>query len=153
MRPFILFCLLANAALASETLYDSKEYAFTIRPPVDGADQSVQAALFCLPASDGFAANVNVQIQVYPGSRADYDKLTRQQLDQFKFKLISSHDDGDALVYEYAGAMGANKLHWYARAIKRGEKVYVITGTALEKSWESQSGLLIDSVDSFSLKN
>ncbi|HPO90451.1 MAG TPA: hypothetical protein P5239_02485 [Victivallales bacterium] len=64
-----------------------------------------------LPASDGFAPNINVQIQIYSGTIEDYEKLSMDQFKQFKFNVIKSKQTGESIIFEYAGGMQGIKLH------------------------------------------
>src|ERR1700722_3913498 len=50
---------------------------------------STTALQLCLPATEGFAPNINVQIQPYSGLIKDYDTLSKQQFGDMKWKVIS----------------------------------------------------------------
>ena len=43
-------------------------------------------------------------------------------------------------------------LHWYARAIKLENKIYLVTATSLQTNWDENKTELIKSVNSFSFK-
>jgi hypothetical protein len=48
--------------------------------------------------------------------------------------------------------MQGNDLHFYARAVSSGGKVYLVTATAKESQWKTLSGVLRKSVDAFKVK-
>jgi hypothetical protein len=105
-----------------------------------------------LPVVDGFGANVNIQVQEYDGTLEGYDKISRDQFKQAGLRVITANINGDTLTIEYVGKMSSYELHWYARAIKRGQRIYLATATSLETRWASQGSTLMKSVNSFNLK-
>jgi len=116
--------------------------------PQQGMVQPIQ---MFLPAVNGFAANVNVQIQAYSGTIQDYKKLSEGQFKQIGLTLISSEDLEDSIVLEYMGPMGSLTLHWYAKAFKKMDHVYLVTATATHSDWEATKEKLISTVNSFKL--
>ena len=114
--------------------------------------EGAQALIMMLPAEGGFAANVNVQIQPYAGSLDEYKKLSESQFNQLDFKVMTSSIENNVLKFEYAGSMNDQTLHWYSRAIKKGNFVYLVTATSQEKSWQKNKAALVASVNSFKLK-
>ncbi len=124
---------------------------FTIAPLEAPPGQLPQQALIMfLPATDGFAPNVNVQIQAYEGTMDDYVALS---LDQFKttgLKVLQQKNPGKSVaVLEYSGKSQGRQLHWYAKAEKSAGKVYLVTGTATEEQWSKAADRLKACVDSF----
>jgi hypothetical protein len=108
-----------------------------------------QALAMFLPATNGFAANVNVQIQPYGETLDDYLTLSIQQCKDAGFKLLQQNaTEKTAVVFEYAGEMEGRRLHWYARAQKSAAKVYLVTATAPEDQWERLAPQLKACVDS-----
>ena len=102
-----------------------------------------------LPAVDGFAANVNVQIQPYPGTIQDYVALSVKQCDTAGFKVLQQKaTEKAAAVIEYTGQMQGRQLHWYARAEKSAGKVYIATATAADEQWSKLAPQLKAVVDS-----
>jgi len=55
-------------------------------------------------------------------------------------------------IVEYTGPMQGNDLHFYARAVSNGGKVYLVTATAKESQWKSVSEILRKNVDAFKTK-
>lgn len=119
--------------------------------PLDSApgDTMVQPLIMCLPAREGFAANVNVQIQPYKGSLEDYSSLTVAQLKTSGLTLLQYKAAGkSAATYEYSGTMQGRILHYYQRAEKTGGSVYLTTATAPDDQWADLGPRLKACVDS-----
>lgn len=111
------------------------------------------ALMTFLPVSDGFAPNVNVNIQPYLGSMATYVAMSKDQFKQMNWTVVTEKQNGEnEWIVEYSGPMQGNDLHFYARAIANNEKVYLVTATAKETQWSSVSALLRKAVDSFQTK-
>ena len=53
---------------------------------------------------------------------------------------------------EYKGAMKGSELHFYARAVSKDSKVYLVTATAKESQWATVGSTLRNHVDSFKTK-
>jgi len=103
-----------------------------------------------LPAVDKFAANVNVQIQPYEGTIEEYEALTLKQFKDFGLKVIERKKVGKlVIVFHYSGELQGRLLHWYARAEKSGDHVYLVTATTGEGQWAEQAAKLKACVDSF----
>ena len=109
--------------------------------------------IFSLPVSSGFSGNVNVQIQPYEDSIADYDELSSSQFEQYNFTVLRRDLQKDSVVYEYSGTLQGRPLHWYAAAKKSKNRIFLVTATALESDWKRQSTVLKNSVDSFRFTN
>jgi len=135
---------------------DLPQYGFSIEA-LDAAPSTAAATtalMTFLPSSDGFAPNINVNIQPYAGDIASYATMSKGQFEAMKWTLISEKQaGGDEWVVEYSGAtpQGA-RLHFYARAISKSGRVYLVTGTAKETQWSAVSALLRQHVDSFRVK-
>ena len=125
---------------------------FSIAPleaPLEKASQ--KSIMMFLPAKGDFAANVNVQIQPYDGSINDYSALSSKQFASAGFKLIRpAEPKGASVIFEYTGKMEGRALHWYARAEKAKDRVYLVTATAPEGDWAALASKLKACVDSFS---
>ena len=112
---------------------------------------SYQLALFYLPPVDGFAPNVGVRVQVFYGTMKEYDEISAKQFKKTGIKLLHHQVRGNEAVYEYDGELRGTHMHWYSRAVKKDDRVYVITATALQSQWGSVKDELVHSVDSFEL--
>jgi PsbP len=114
-------------------------------------DATCQTLMMLLPVKDGFAPNVNVQIQQpYEGTIEDYTKLTLEQFKEAKLKVLGKKTlSKSAAVYEYTGEMQGHDLHWYAQAVKSGNKIYLITATDSAANWHKNADKLKACVDSF----
>ena len=149
----ILAIALASASLAEEqrNFFVSDDLGISIEVPISKESEAPthQVAMFFLPVSDGFAANVNIQKQKYSDSIEAYDKLSVSQFEPLKFTVIHRELKDNEVVYEYKGDMQGMSLHWYARAIKQGRHVYLVTATCLDSHWTKQKTGLMKSVNSF----
>jgi hypothetical protein len=117
------------------------------------ADQSPTVVLFLTPTG-GFAPNVNVLIQDFPSSINDYVTLTKKEFDSAGIKILSENVvSPNEWMVEYEGILSGRSLHWYARAVKNGDKVYLTTATATPEQWNQLSSKLKQCVDSFVLMN
>ena len=153
----ILVVALAYTSFAAEqnNTFASKDLGISIEVPISKESETTvyQVAMFFLPASDGFAANVNIQRQKYSESIEAYDKLSASQFKELKLTVLNHELKGNEILYEYKGEMQAKTLHGYARSIKHGEYVYLATATCLDSYWEKQKGELMKSIDSFKANN
>lgn len=141
--------LVLAGSVQAETM-NFTEAGFSIKP-LDGHPGSAgsQALTMKLPAVNGFAANVNVQIQPYPGTMQDYLALSEAQFSQMGLTLISKQLKGNELLIEYAGTLQGNELHFYAKAIKVNGLFYLATATDSESHWATSSVKLKPVIDSF----
>lgn len=113
-----------------------------------------QVLLMSLPVADNFTPNVNVLIQPYKGTLDEYTTLTLKQFKEHNIKLIEQKRVSDSvLALEYTGQLSGREVHWYGRAEKAGERIYLTTATTTEKLWPDQSGKLKECVDSFRCNN
>jgi len=154
----ILGAWLFTAALATQAragTADFPEYGFAI----DALDAKPSAAapttalMMFLPASDGFGPNVNVNIQPYPGSMKEYISLSKAQFQKMSWTVVDEKQVGDAeWKVEYKGPMKGNDLHFYARAVSKDGKVYLVTATAQDSQWNTVGSTLRSHVDSFKAK-
>lgn len=125
------------------------EYNF--QPPEFPEQTAGQVFQYYLPAQNGFAANVNLQIQPFDGSMEEYEELSVSQFEQLDIEVLQLERAENELLIEYRGAMQDTELHWYARVLKQGDLYYVLTATALAERWSEEQDALVDSVHSFSL--
>ncbi len=151
-RLFVTLALLALApAVAAQDSYQNR--LFTINAPASSGDYAnSQPVLMSLPYDQGFAPNVNVQVQVYQGSMEAYVQLSEEQFRALNWKLIKKGVTENKALFEYAGEYNGRAMHWYTEAIRRGDRVYLITATTLEAQWSSYGSRLIASVQSFRLR-
>jgi len=152
----VLVCLMVSTGVAGPraATLNFRVNGFSIDALEGVAGQApYQVLAMLLPVSDGFAPNVNLQIQPYPGTMDDYMALSKAQLVQAGLKLIrEARVDKAATVIEYSGTMQGRKLRFYARMVLREKKVYLITATAAEEQWASVAAKLKACVDSFRLQ-
>jgi hypothetical protein len=151
----ILALLLAPCVQrAAANTIDLPLYGFEIEA-LDAAPgaETTPALIMSLPGVGGFASNINVNIQPYKGAMKDYVALSKGQFEQMKWKLIIDElkSDGEWRT-EYTGTLNGNALHFYSRALLKGEHVYLVTATAAESQWSAVQAKLRKHVDSLKLK-
>lgn len=147
LSAFVLSVMLASPLAASAT----DDYTFT--PPYFQPEIGGQVFHYFLPAADGFAASVNLQIQPFDGDIDAYIELSEDQFEQMNFAVLTAERSDNEILYEYAGSLQGQDFHWYSRVIKQGSLFYVVTATALEHRWDVERDQLIDSVHSFALSD
>jgi len=148
-----LLILLACSLLFADDKYVNDTFGFEISSPVPGSVTGVyQSAMFYLPAVDGFAANVNIQLQDFTGTIDQYKTASEAQFEQAGIKVLNSKVDQGVLAIEYQGKMGNYELHWYAKAYQKANRVYLVTATALQTHWNDQGPALVKSVNTFKIK-
>jgi hypothetical protein len=126
------------------------DLGYTITPPTVPPGATGKVFAFFLPATEGFASNVVMVVQDYGGTLADYDTLSKKQLNDVNATVLIDAMKGDVLTYEYTQTMQGKQLHFYTRAFKHGDKlVYAACATCLEKNSAQQMPILKASVDSF----
>ncbi len=112
------------------------------------AATTYQALVMTLPASAGFAPNVNVQVQPFPGDFASYMSLSEEQMSKIGWTIISKKADAHSATYEFKGLYQQRQLHWYSKAVAGKGKIYLVTATAAEEQWAEVSEALKASVES-----
>jgi hypothetical protein len=103
----------------------------------------------------GVSANINVQIHQFPGTMKEYMDLSRGQFDQLfekGWKMLSEKQDEKEASCEVVGTRTGKEYHSYSRAVKEGNKLYVITATAQQEQWGSVGEKMRRHVDAFQAK-
>jgi hypothetical protein len=128
---------------------DSTGFQVKSKEPQTNAYGTLATFLY-LPPTQGFAPNVNVLIQDVPATVQQYADLSKEQFKSANLTVLNDHLVGDTeWACEYSGNLQGKDLHFYARALKKGDKIYLITGTATPEQWDSASPKLKGAVDSF----
>lgn len=147
-------CAGAGAAASGMARLHFKTAGFSIKPlePTDNR-QSYLAVQMYLPASAGFAPNVNVEVQQpYNGNIQDYIALSKRQLKLHGWTIIRfTKVDRRSATFEYSGRMKGRMLHFYARAILSGHKAYLATGGASVGQWKKDKAPLVACVNSLAV--
>ncbi len=152
--PLLLVGLLVGPSVAAdpEGRLQFRACGFSIAPlEATPGKVAFQPLMMFLPSSQGFSPNVNVQVQPYQGTMEEYAELSKKQLDEAEFTVISTKIAETSVVFEYAGFFQAQKLHWYSKAEMGAGKVYLVTATAMEAQWDESGAKLKSCVDSFRL--
>src|ERR1700752_4596735 len=139
----------AAAATIELSLYGFQMDALDATPDSSNPTTVIQTFL---PATDGFAPNINVQIQPYTGTVKDYATTSKRQFEQMKWKLVSDQQPNDnEWNVEYTGSFQGPALHFYPRAVSANGKIYLITATAKESQWATLGDTLLKHIQSFRL--
>ena len=144
--------VLATISSAESLLFKKAGFAIDI---LDDPPRLANSApvMMTLPAVNGFAANINVLIQSYPGiTLDDYRKISEAEFVLAGFKTATSAIKDNVLVFEYEGIMNGSSLHFYSKAVKKGSLFYLTTATDLKSEWPKNSNKLKSVVDSFQLQ-
>jgi hypothetical protein len=149
----VWFSLAISSRSAAATI-DLPLYGFQIDALDAAPDASSPTTVIqtFLPATDGFAPNINVQIQPYTGTIKDYATTSKSQFERVKWKVVSDQQPNDnEWNVEYTGSFQGSDLHFYARAVSANGKVYLITATAKESQWATVGDTLLKHLQSFKL--
>jgi len=128
---------------------------FSIAPLESKPGRTPQLILtMSLPSVNGFAPNVNVLTQPYDGTIEEYVSLSLGQFKSMDFQLVKqTQPKAGIATLEYTGISQGHDLHWYAKAVKSANHIYLITATAPADRWDELSSRLIACVDSFQCDN
>jgi hypothetical protein len=156
ITALILSALTAWPCVAAEpdSRLQFKSNGFSIAPLEERSETAIcQAVMMFLPATEGFAPSVNVQIQPFDGTINDFASLSQQQFKAAGFTVVSENITKTTLVWEYSGLFQGRKLHWYARAVQDKKAIYLVTATAADAQWKTVSVKLKACVDSFKIED
>jgi Tfp pilus assembly protein PilX len=137
MRRILFSAFALVVLIGSQSACDSTKRlrfttaGFTIAPLEASPGNPPQKALIMfLPEINGFAGNVNVQIQPYNGSIEDYAGLSLQQFKSVGYNVLQQKSPVKSeVVFEYTGDVQGRPLHFYSRAVKSGGSIYLVTAT------------------------
>ncbi len=147
LTVLLCLCVTAGFATAASDQVALPGAGYSIAPL-----QGAEALVMLLPASGGFAANVNVVTQRHPGTLDEYIAPSLAQFRQLGATVLNQRKEGSSeWVIEYTGEMSGRGLHCYARAKLSKGKAYLATATATREQWPSLSGKLKACVDSLEL--
>lgn len=104
------------------------------------------------PPAEGFAPNINVQIQPHAGTMAEYADLSKQEMIRMGMTIHRLDVIGDTMVIDYQGNVENRSLRWYAKAILRNARVFLITATAASEQWDDVKADLCACIDGFQLE-
>ena len=71
---------------------------------------------------------------------------------QLALKHLILSDDEATLFFEFKGNTKGQNYHWYAKAVKHLQHVYLVTATDSQQNWDSHKQQLMSVVNSFELK-
>ena len=138
--------------------YDDLAYGFSMAiPPLASSAGApiVQRLAVGAPVRDGFAANCNVQIQF---SKDDFDSfidLSRRQFAAEGLKVLQQSPKKvagqPAIVWEYTGQLAGHDLRFLALAVYGGDRVWLLTCSALAKTFADSKQAFGEVIDSFTV--
>lgn len=150
-KALLIFLFIAAFKASADGTFGNSQFEIEALGGGDSSKAS-QPVLMSLPPKNNFSPNINVQIQIFPGTLKQYLNITKSQIESFGWALLESSIEGDKLTLEYQGSLQGKSMHWFQEAVKSKGKIYLITATGLERDWNSYSSDLIESVRSFRLK-
>lgn len=155
IAPFLIIMTLLSYPCSGESTGNRlhfKTNGYSIDALETTTDSPVyQTLLMHLPATDGFSPNVNIQIQIFDGSLEKYGEESEKSINAAGFTIVSENKQPGSMTWEYSGKMQDYQLRWYAKAIKRDNKIYLATATALDSQWPAVEKQLKQCVDSLKL--
>jgi hypothetical protein len=137
--------------------YRNATIGFTLQPPEFKAKASAPnrqvASFYAPPTSDGFAPNMNIQVQKWAKGLEAYIELSESQFDQAGFDVRESKefDIGDraAVRWMYTGRVQGRELQFLALAVERGEDVILLTCVAPMRVFKDHEPAFRKSLESF----
>jgi hypothetical protein len=105
-----------------------------------------------LPESDNFTPNINLIIQEYSDGLDNYKILSENQFLSNKMTIIKSEIKNSAYLMEYSGNIEGNDLHFYAKAVKKNNQIFLTTATCTANQLQKYSKQLFEVVESFKLE-
>ena len=156
------FALTASEAAArpapAPSLYTNDVYGFSLIPPAfPKAEKAAggQAAMFFAPVRKGFATNLTVIAQATKLSIDDYIALSKSQFKELNISVTSEKrvkvSGRDAALFEYEGQAQGTDMKWMALAVADGDRILLVTGTALAADYDSVAKDFKASLESFKL--
>ena len=157
-----VFFLILGAAqekrASKASRYTDELYGFSIQSPSFPAaakGSGVTPLIMLGPPENEFSSNVNVMVQETATTRKDYQKLSRDQFKAAQFKVLSEKETTvskkDAMLIEYEGNQQGRDLRWIALAVITGERVYLVTCTALKGDYPKSEAAFKSCIKSFEL--
>lgn len=113
--------------------------------------QPYQVLIMLLPASDGFAPNVNVQSQPFEGTVAEYVELSKREVAAAGLRLVAEEIRGNTIRMEYAGDIQERPMRFVVKGVVLKGRALLATGTALESQWKDVEAKLRACVGGFAV--
>jgi hypothetical protein len=146
---FLVLLLLSTAwayqKVVKRSKYVDETYGYTIETPkFPGAGPTTPGTALIVtgPAADGFAPNVNVNIQATATTAKAFHDLSVGQFKQLGCKLNSDRQikvsGRDAVEFDYEGTLGGDKtLRFLSLAVIDKDRVILVTCTASPESFKT----------------
>jgi hypothetical protein len=138
--------------------YTDGTYGYSIQSPafpVVAKGSSAFTLFMMAPAEDKFSSNVSVMIQEVATTREEFRKLSLAQFEANGLKVLSDKDTAvskkDALQLEYEGNQQGRDIHGVVQAVIAGERVYLVTCTALQGNYPKYEAAFKGCLESFEL--
>ena len=138
--------------------YDDPAYGFSMAIPSLGSSAGalmVQRLAFAAPIRDGFAANCNVQVQFFKGDFESFIDLSVRQFAAADLKVLQQSpkkvSGQPAIVWEHTGQLSGHDLHFLELAVYGGDRVWLLTCTALATTFAEYKQAFGEVIDSFTV--
>ncbi len=149
-------CSVSLMISTTEDRYTNSAFNFELTPPSLSGTAPVMPVQFYLPAENGFAGNMNIQVQPWDKGLNEYKMLSLSQMKQYGLEVIFAEiKKSNGLEFfeiEYKGAMNTVPLYFFARGYKSSKGVILITASMHQSSKDRQYPIFKKSVESFKLK-
>lgn len=150
----------AGLVQQSASEYRDAHYGFKISPPpfaVEGAPRNRLVAQFFAVPENRFNANMNINVQIPGMSLDDFINVSRAQFETAGFEILDARrfmvGEHNAVEWSYAGKTRDLDLRFLARAVERGDQVFLITCTGLRDSFDRYEEQFKASLESFTFTN
>lgn len=159
MIGFCVSLILAfNVSAESSPNYTDPTYGFSITTPKFpvGAPNTVTNAIISMgPPSDGFAPNLNVQVQALATTLADYARYSREQLRKEGYLVRAEESvklgSEPGVLWYYSGTTNGRPLEFVSVAMVFDQKILLATGAATPAQFKEVGAILRSSILSIRL--
>jgi len=146
----ILSLVVAQSARAEEprpAVFSNLGFSIDVLDITPPKDTPIYESLrMLLPAEDGFASNIGIQYQTFPGTLQEYAELSEKDVKKSNFTLLHSKAKEGAYYCELAYTLKVNEKEYemrcHMKAIKADGNIILATITAPATRWEKDSKLL-----------
>lgn len=116
-------------------------------PALTGGFESMK---MFLPPQEGFASNINLQHQAFPGSLSEWVAESDAGAKKVGLKISNAKLTNGVYTAEAVGKVPGidMEFHFYFKAVKSANNVILATATIPTSRWDDEKDLLIPIVDS-----
>ena len=154
----LLILTLCTSAFAEDKAakFTDPIHGFTINAPDLGPSKQVLTpVIFSGPVDSGFSANVSVRIQPGADKIKSYIAANLAQLADMKATVVSQKQltvsGCDAVLIEFQATINGTAMHFLSLSVLQPDKIYIVTGTALDSNYAKYEEAFKKCIDSFAL--